>query len=267
MNGTILTLIDKLGDNEDARELVREVLAFHREGLERIVHSLDEAKVTDLARDPLVRSILDLHDLAPPEPDPSLVPATRLTANKKKTGAEHTKCDLCGKDTDDRHPHLVDLEGDAVHCACTPCALLMENQVTRFRRVPDEVRRVTTANGADEAWRALGIPVGVAFFVKTRGAVRAHYPGAVGAVTAPVSPEAYAALEATHPELPSLGSDVEAFIVNRVEGAREHWIVGVHRAYELAGRLRTRWEGFTGGDGVRAEVASFFRKLAEEAPS
>ena len=31
--------------------------------------------------------------------------------------------------------------------------------------------------------------------------------------------------------------------------------------------LRTRWEGFSGGDGVRAEVASFFRRLAEEAPS
>ena len=86
-------------------------------------------------------------------------------------------------------------------------------------------------------------------------------------MSASVSPQAYAALERAHPELASIAPDVEAFVVSRVEGAREHWIVGVHRAYELAGRLRTHWEGFTGGDGVRREIGAFFRSLAEEAPS
>jgi len=49
------------------------------------------------------------------------------------------------------------------------------------------------------------------------------------------------------------------------EGAREHWICGVHRAYELAARVRTRWTGWSGGDGVREEVLGFFGELAREA--
>jgi hypothetical protein len=51
-------------------------------------------------------------------------------------------------------------------------------------------------------------------------------------------------------------------LVNRTWGAREHWIVGIDRAYELAGLVRARWRGFTGGDEVRTELTRFFAGLA-----
>jgi len=257
-------LVERLGDDENARALVREVLSFHREGLEKIVAALDEDTKKKLLDDPLVRSIFDLHDLLP---DESLVPAHRLVSKKKNNLQD--VCELCGVPMGERHDHVVDPKTGSVQCTCIACALLMDTPASKLRRVPDRVVRVSPGEGAEEAWRALGIPVAIAFFVKSSvtGEVRTLYPGAIGATTASTTREAFGALEAAHPELSAMAPDVEAFVVSRVEGAREHWICGVHRAYELAGRVRTKWTGFSGGDGVRAELAAFFGALAKEVSS
>ena len=256
-------LVERVGDDENTRALVREVLSFHREGLEKIAAALDEDTKKKLLDDPLVRALFDLHDLLP---DPSLLPAKQLLAKKKKL---QEVCELCGVPTGERHEHVVDPKTGNVQCTCTACALLMDTPVSKLRRVPDRVVRVSPGEGADEAWRALGIPVAIAFFVKSSvtGDVRALYPGAVGATTATTTREAFAALEAAHPELSAMAPDVEAFVVSRMEGAREHWICGVHRAYELAGRVRTKWSGFSGGESVRTELATFFGALAKEVSS
>lgn len=273
MNAEIVTLVERLDGNEDARALVRAVLAYHRDALARIVDTLERTALADLVKDPLVKSLLDLHELAPPEPDASLVPATKLLskvgAKKRRSHGDRAECELCGADAGVRHPHLVDLDAQLVRCACTGCALLMESDGSKLRRVPERVVRVSSLATADAAWRLLGVPVGVAFFVKSSRTdeVRAHYPGALGAVMSAVTPEAFAALEQAHPELRTMAPDVEALVVSRVEGAREHWITGVHRAYELAGRVRKKWKGFTGGAEVRKELSSFFGELEREACS
>jgi hypothetical protein len=65
--------------------------------------------------------------------------------------------------------------------------------------------------------------------------------------------------------LAELEQDVEALLVNRTRGARDHWLVPVDRCYELVGLIRKGWKGFGGGPDVWAEVDSFFERLRREA--
>jgi hypothetical protein len=55
--------------------------------------------------------------------------------------------------------------------------------------------------------------------------------------------------------------DVEALLVNRVRGARQHWLVPVDECYALVGVIRTHWRGFTGGREVWEELERFFAEL------
>ena len=61
--------------------------------------------------------------------------------------------------------------------------------------------------------------------------------------------------------LGELEPDVEALLVNRTRGAREHWLVPVDRCYELVGLIRTHWSGFGGGSEVWEQVDAFFDRL------
>ena len=72
-------------------------------------------------------------------------------------------------------------------------------------------------------------------------------------------------LVSRNPVLAGLQPDVEALLVNRTKGAREHWLVPVDRCYELVGLIRTHWKGFGGGTDVWAEVAAFFERLRRDA--
>ena len=65
--------------------------------------------------------------------------------------------------------------------------------------------------------------------------------------------------------LRTLVPDVEALLVNRVRGARGHWIVPISECYALVGLIRTRWRGFTGGAEVWREIGSFFEELDRRA--
>lgn len=271
MTPQITELVERLDGNEDARALVKAILDFHHDGIARILTAVDKDELARLTRDPLARSILDLHGLAPPEPDPTLVPATKLLAKResarkpREDAEDDVPCELCAVPTGPRHAHVVDLEHDAIRCACTACAMLMERPGTKMKRIPTRVLRVESLAGADAAWDRLGIPVAIAFFVKRTGKdVRAYYPGAVGVVESFIEPSAFAALESAHPAVASLEPDVEAFVVGRAHGQREHWIVGLDRAYALAGRVREKWRGFSGGEDVRRELGDFWTTLASE---
>ena len=58
--------------------------------------------------------------------------------------------------------------------------------------------------------------------------------------------------------LAQLEPDVEALLVNRARGAREHWLVPIDDCYGLVGLIRTRWRGLTGGKEVWEEIGRFF---------
>ena len=61
--------------------------------------------------------------------------------------------------------------------------------------------------------------------------------------------------------LGELEPDVEALLVNRARGARDHWLVPIDECYALVGLIRTRWRGFTGGQEVWEEIGRFFEQL------
>ena len=60
---------------------------------------------------------------------------------------------------------------------------------------------------------------------------------------------------------------MEALLVDRVGGARRHWIVPLYECYALVGLIRTRWRGLSGGREVWTEIDRFFDELDGRARS
>jgi hypothetical protein len=57
--------------------------------------------------------------------------------------------------------------------------------------------------------------------------------------------------------------DVEALLVNRVRGAREHFLVPIDECYSLVGLIRMHWRGLSGGREVWEKIDRFFQDLRE----
>jgi hypothetical protein len=178
------------------------------------------------------------------------------------------RCELCAEPLPGDHRHLLDLENGEVLCGCRGCMLLMGREgagAGRYRVIPD--RRVQLHEFAfeDTTWAALGIPVDMAFFSHSTpaGRVRALYPGPMGVTEAPLHDEAWAALCHDNPVLEDLEPDVEALLVQRAGGAREHWILPLDDCYRLVGLVRLHWRGLTGGTEVWQEIERFFEELKE----
>ncbi len=74
-----------------------------------------------------------------------------------------------------------------------------------------------------------------------------------------------ASSSAANPVLATLEPDVEALLVNRVRGARGHWIVPIDECYALVGLIRTRWRGLTGGARCGRQIGRFFEELDRRA--
>src|SRR5919204_115367 len=83
----------------------------------------------------------------------------------------------------------------------------------------------------------------------------------MGAAESLLGLEAWRSLEAANPVLATLEPDVEALLVNRARGERRHHLVPISDCYELAGLIRTRWRGLTGGREVWEEIGRFFEEL------
>ncbi len=83
----------------------------------------------------------------------------------------------------------------------------------------------------------------------------------MGATESLLGLDAWQALEAANPVLAQMEPDVEALLVNRARGARDHWLVPIDDCYALVGLIRTRWRGLTGGRQVWEEIGRFFEAL------
>lgn len=185
---------------------------------------------------------------------------------KKRPDVE--RCEMCSLALYADHQHLVDVETRKLICACEACAILFSNQTSaKFRRVPKDVRRISSIRMSEAQWGSLLIPIEIAFFFRDsrKNKMLAFYPSPAGAVESTLSLGAWSEIERDNPELVELLPDVEAFLVNRIGTLRgiepAYYIVPIDECYKLVGLIRMHWRGLSGGTEVWREVAAFFEQL------
>lgn len=188
----------------------------------------------------------------------------RFVRAPKAVEAEY--CELCSVQIPPRHSHLVEPAKRRLLCACQGCATLLGDREDRkYRLVPEEVRVLEDFHMTDAEWDALRVPIGLAFFIHStlEKRVLALYPGPAGPTESLLGLESWSELVANNPVLAGLEPDVEALLVNRVNGAREYYWVPIDRCYALVGLIRAHWKGMSGGDKAWEAIGAFFADLRE----
>jgi hypothetical protein len=180
-------------------------------------------------------------------------------------------CELCAAPLGRRHRHLWETSRRQLVCACDPCATLFGGQAQqRYRALPEQVRYLEGFELSDELWDGLLVPVGVAFFVRREEPaagppVIAMYPSPAGATQAALELRSWHVLEERNPSLRLMEPEVEALLVNRLGGARDHFLAPIDRCYELVGLVRVGWRGLSGGSELWQTLEGFFVDLRRQA--
>lgn len=188
-------------------------------------------------------------------------PASRETTSSRKLKEQ---CELCSIELGPEHRHLLETEKREIVCACDPCALRFENVVDgRFKLVPRDARAMPEFQISDADWENLALPINLAFFFYNTAGRRtvAMYPSPAGATESLLPLPAWESLVRQNQELGKMQEDVEALLVNRVEGKREYFIAPIDLCYELVGTIRMHWRGLSGGEEVWREIERFFAHL------
>jgi len=177
-------------------------------------------------------------------------------------------CDLCGEPIPSEHRHLLEVSTQEIMCACRPCTILFDSEAAsegRYRLVPDRRLFLADFEMSDVRWEGLRIPVDMAFFFYSTPAERvaAFYPSPMGPTESLLKLSAWEELERCNPILEGMERDVEALLVNRVRGAREHFLVPIDECYSLVGLIRMHWRGLSGGREVWEKIDRFFQDLKE----
>lgn len=198
---------------------------------------------------------------------PRLLRLVRSVTEQERAPREEVgQCGLCAAPVPPEHRHLLDVQERTILCACRACAILFEAEPTRrghYRLTPDRHRRIEGFRLSEADWAELSIPVDLAFFFYSSAADRvvACYPGPAGVTESALPLTGWDRLVRENPVLQRLEPEVEGLLIDRAEGAREHWIVPLDACYRLAGMIRTRWRGLGGGPELRQEVARYFEEL------
>ena len=175
-------------------------------------------------------------------------------------------CDFCSEPIPTEHRHLLEISKREVMCVCQACSILFDREAAslgKFRLIPDRRLYFPDFQMDDIQWEGLRIPVGLAFLFYSTPAekVLAYYPGPMGATESLLSLDTWGDLVRCNPILQKMEPDVEALLINRARGARDHFLVPVDECYRLVGILRMNWRGFTGGKEVWEEIGRFFKQL------
>ncbi len=179
---------------------------------------------------------------------------------------EAERCELCSLEVAEQHQHLIDPQARRLLCVCDPCAILFSgNGETHYRRVPRDSRYLNNFRLSDQAWNGLGIPIGLAFIYRSSVSdqILAVYPSPAGPTESEVDKESWEELIAENPLLAKLSPDIEALLVNRMNGAREYFCAPIDECYKLTGLVRKYWRGFSGSDEGWAQIGQFFARLKE----
>ncbi len=183
---------------------------------------------------------------------------------RKPPETEH--CDLCSLALAERHQHLIDPKTRRLLCACDPCAILFGSSgETQYRRVPRDSRVLPDFRLSDQSWNSLGIPIGLAFIYSSSVSdqILAVYPSPAGPTESELDKDSWQELVADNPGLAKLTPDVEALLINRMNGTREYFWVPIDECYRLTGLVRKHWRGFSGGEEGGAQIEQFFVRLKE----
>jgi len=178
------------------------------------------------------------------------------------------RCELCGEPIAPEHRHLLNVASREVVCVCRACSILFRRREAsegRYRLIPERRLYLEGFRLDDARWESLRLPVEMVFFFHSTpaGRVVAFYPGPMGATESLLELGAWEEMERENPVLREMEEDVEALLVNRTRGAREHYLVPVDDCYRLVGVIRTRWRGFSGGQELWREIGAFFEDLRE----
>jgi Family of unknown function (DUF5947) len=187
---------------------------------------------------------------------------------KEATEAAQERCELCSEPIPPEHRHLLEVSTREMMCVCRPCSILFDREAAsegRYRLIPDRRLFLEDFEMSDAQWESLRVPVDMAFFFYSTPAERvvAFYPSPMGPTESLLKLGAWEELEDSNPMLKEMERDVEALLVNRVRGAREHFLVPMDECYSLVGLIRMRWRGLSGGREVWEEIGRFFEQLRE----
>ena len=184
----------------------------------------------------------------------------------REQAATQESCDLCNEPVPAEHRHLLNVSSREIMCACRACTILFGNQAAsegRYRLIPDRHLFLEGFEMGETQWESLRIPVDMAFFFHSApaGRVVAFYPSPMGPTESLLKLSTWEELERRNPVLEGMERDVEALLVNRVKGAREHYLVPMDQCYGLVGLIRLHWRGLSGGREVWDEIDRFFENL------
>ena len=187
-------------------------------------------------------------------------------AAKEAAEAAQEHCDLCSEPIPSDHRHLLEVSTREIMCACRPCSILFDSEAAsegRYRLIPDRHLFLEDFEMSDVQWESLRVPVDMAFFFHSTPAekVVAFYPSPMGPTESLLNLSAWEELETHNPVLKGMKRDVEALLVNRVGGTREHFLVPIAECYKLVGLIRMHWRGLSGGREVWEEIEQFFEDL------
>jgi hypothetical protein len=200
---------------------------------------------------------------------PNALSVLRRIANRPPPDPDQQTCDMCAEPITGDHPHIVDIQSRQLMCACRGCGLLFtaESVSQRYRAVPERYLSFPDFELSEAGWESLDIPVGLAFFFSSSvlDRVVAFYPGPAGVTESELGLTAWTEVLEANPELVVLSDDVEALLVRAPDHDHEPqcFLVPIDACYGLAGRLRTVWRGFDGGQDARAVITDFFASVAE----
>jgi hypothetical protein len=173
-------------------------------------------------------------------------------------------CDLCGTSMAEDHRHLLQLDERQIVCVCESCWALRSGDA-EFRPVGSRVIWLDSLDLPDDLWARFGIPIGLAFFLRTGGGVVAFYPSPAGATEKEIDVGVFSELEERNPRVRELDVESEVLIVDRLGERMRSAIAPTDEAYRLVGLVKTHWRGISGGPELQGAVDGFFEELREKA--
>jgi hypothetical protein len=180
------------------------------------------------------------------------------------------QCEICASPLPappTEHAHVLEYATRALLCSCHPCArLFVDTRASshRFRTIPDRVLANTITASDDAQWRAIGIPVGLAFVIRDSQSARARciYPSPAGPVESEIDEAGWTALASMVALAGTAEPDVEALLVRRRrDGKLDVLLAPVDACYAIVGAVRATWRGFDGGDEARRVIEDHMDRL------